>query len=255
MVLQEIDDLVDDFIIGATSTSKDIAFDLRIDEDCLKHHDYCYILANAADIYNAFLSFGWRLFDLNLRYEVQNSTVNSEIVNSLFHHKSRRYFHHYNNGLIIVCQNYSFKKKGDSAVIGLSNAQIINGLQTVKSIYNAISSKEIEDLYSSIEKECKLQIKVIKNNDPEFVQRIVQATNNQNPMSARNLKANNREQKEIRAEFAASNPRWFLQIKEGEWSSLSQDSSKHHFKAIVGHSAAEFKPDPSKKFARVIDNQ
>lgn len=100
LVLQQIDDIVDDFLVGSKHSSDKIEVKLRkFKGDSLNANDYCYFLANAADIFTAFQDYGWRLFDLNLRYEIRNSTVNGEIVNSLKSHQGRKNFHHYNNGL------------------------------------------------------------------------------------------------------------------------------------------------------------
>lgn len=251
IILQEIDDIVDDFVIGIRR--KDEKIDFKIDifkQTVLQALDYCYFLGNSADVFNAFKEYGWRLFDLNLRYEKRNSPVNGEIVASLSYQKSRKFFHHYNNGLIVVCQNYSIDSENKR--IKLKNAQIINGLQTVKSIYNAVVEKQVT--LDALNEDCKIQMKVIKNDSPDVVSKIVQATNNQNPMTARSLKSNNREQKTLRTKFSYLPRRWFLQLKEGEIDSLQLESGKY-FKPIVGFPISEFKHDPLKKRIRYIDNQ
>lgn len=249
LVLQQIDDIVDDFLVGVSHATDRVEVRLRKEKgDSLNGHDYCYFLANAADIFKAFKDYGWRLFDLNLRYEIRNSTVNGDIVNSLKHHRNRKNFHHYNNGLIIVCHHYTVRDED----IRITNAQVINGLQTVKSIYNAVTTKEVD--LADLDKECRVQVKVIGNEQPEFVAEVVQATNNQNPMAPRNLKSNAREQKLLRREFASVEPRWFFQVKQGEWESLTQEGGRF-FKAVVGHPPIEFKPDPNRKRGRVLDNQ
>lgn len=251
LILQEIDDLVDEFIIGAARETDRIQIDLRIDRSKVLHsRDYCYFLANSADLFRAFKDYGWRLFDLNLRYEVRNSPVNGDIIESLKHLKTRKHFHHFNNGLIIVAANYGLRDKETS--IRLTEPQIVNGLQTVKSIYNAVASKEVS--LEDLEKDCVVQVKVIQAHEPTFISAIVQSTNNQNPMAARNLKANNREQKELRTKFSMLDPKWFFQVKEGEWESLTQEGGRF-FKQVVGFPPGEFKTDPSKKRGRVIDNQ
>lgn len=249
LVLQQIDDIVDDFIVGSRNSGDRIEVKLRkFKGDSLNANDYCYFLANAADIFKAFQDYGWRLFDLNLRYEIRNSTVNGEIVNSLKTRQGRKNFHHYNNGLVIVCQHYAIRDTD----IRITNAQVINGLQTVKSIYNAITTKEVD--LSELETECRVQVKVIRNEKPAFVADVVQATNNQNPMSPRSLKSNSREQKTLRREFSMIDPKWFLQVKQGEWDSLTQEGGRF-FKTVVGFPPAEFKPEPNRKRGRVIDNQ
>lgn len=249
LVLQQIDEIVDDFLIGSGHPEDKVEIRLRKDKgNSLNAHDYCYFLANAADIFKAFKDYGWRLFDLNLRYEIRNSSVNGEIVNSLRTHRNRKNFHHYNNGLIIVCQHYTVREDD----IRITNAQVINGLQTVKSIYNAVTTKEVD--LSDLDKDCRVQVKVIRNEQPNFVAEVVQATNNQNPMAPRNLKSNAREQKLLRREFSSVESKWFFQVKQGEWESLTQEGGRF-FKEAVGYPPSEFRPDPNRKRGRVLDNQ
>jgi hypothetical protein len=251
VVLQELDDLVNEFLVGAANSSEEINLDLRTNtKEVLRARDYCYFLAKAADFYTAFTRFGWRLFDLNLRYEVRNSSINGEIVGSLRHQKSRRQFHHYNNGLIVVAKRYKVNEQ--EGKIRIFGCQIVNGLQTVKSIYNAVASKEVS--LEEIEEDCVVQIKLISTPDPDFVSRIVRSTNNQNPMAPRNLRSNNREQKVLRTGFTLLDPKWFYQLKEGEWESLTGESA-HFFEQVVGYKVSAFRAEPTRKFGRVIDNQ
>lgn len=251
LILQEITELVDEFLVGSSRATDEISVELRTTSgSVLRYRDYCYFLANAADLYRAFQQYGWRLFDLNLRYEIRNSSVNGDIVNSLSHHKSRRHFHHYNNGLIIITKSYALRD--NNSKVRLTGAQIVNGLQTVKSIYNAVSMKEVTP--DELDRDCVVQVKAISTSEPEFTSQVVQSTNNQNPMAPRNLKANNREQKVLRTGFASLTPRWFLQVKEGEWESLTQEGGRF-FKQVVGYPTAEFKPEPQKRKGRIIDNQ
>ncbi|WP_433969602.1 AIPR family protein [Tunturiibacter gelidiferens] len=187
-----MNNLVSEFLVGSDHTSDRIEFDLHIRKnEVLRSPNYCYFLANASDLFKAFVKYGWRLFDLNLRYEVRNSAVNGEIIESLAHSKSRKNFHHYNNGLIIVAVNYSIKDS--DTVVRLTGAQIVNGLQTVKSIYNSVSDKQVS--FEDLDAECVVPVKVIQTSDAKFVDQIVRATNNQNPMAQRNLRSNNLEQK------------------------------------------------------------
>lgn len=149
-----------------------------------------------------------------------------------------------------MVQRYAIDEKVKRA--RLYGAQIVNGLQTVKSIYNAVAEKEVE--LSDLETECTVQVKLIQSDDADFVSKVVQATNNQNPMAARNLRSNTREQKILRKSFALLSPRWFYQLKEGEWKSLVSEGGRF-FEQVVGYRASEFKPEGSRQAGRVIDNQ
>jgi hypothetical protein len=247
----QLEDLLDEFLVGSRRAGGDIAIELRIDESkILRAKDYCYFLANAGDVFKAFNEYGWRLFDLNLRYEIRNSPVNRDIILSLTTQRNRKCFHQHNNGLILMTQRYSIPQ--DESRIKLHNPQIVNGLQTVKSIFNAVSEKEVG--LNELEADCKVQVKVIRTDDQQSISDIVRATNNQNPMTARNLRANTREQKTLRTAFLNLTPRWFLQVKQGEWESLNQEGARF-FKPIVGYPVTDFRIDPTKPKARVIDNE
>ena len=251
LILQNIEHILNDFLVGKDHSSEKITFNLQVNQgNRLSQHNYHYFLTPAADLYKAFLSYGWRLFELNVRYEIRNSPVNGDIVSSLSTIVGRKSFHHFNNGLIIVVDNAQFKDHGKT--VKLSNAQIVNGLQTVKSIYNAVSTQVVT--IGELKDGCLVQVKVIDKNDPQFVSDVVQSTNNQNPMSIRNLRSNNREQKKIQRAFADLKPRWFYQRKQGEWDSLTGEGGRY-FKRIIGYPQSDFKPVPSRKKGRVIDNQ
>ena len=254
LVLRDVDDLSREFLIGSEDKAGDIKLTLRIAKggQALREKDYCYFLANAADLFKGFQEYGWRLFDLNIRYEVQNSPINANIVDSLRRQKSRRNFHHYNNGIIIIAKRYKIRKKGGSAIaVDVTGAQIVNGLQTVKSIYNGVADKDVQ--LEEINKDCVVQVKVIQSSDAQFLSEIVQSTNNQNPMADRNLKANSREQKQLKTSFAELSQRWFCETKQGEWDSLTSESS-HFFKQVIGYSVSDFRPTPGRKPGRIIRN-
>ena len=249
LILVTTKDLINEFVLGSNRSTDPIDISLGIKDKPLSQNRYCYFLAPAADLFTAFQTFGWRLFDLNLRYEVRRSPVNGDIVTSLSHKKSRKHFHHYNNGLIITAAHYAIRD--DKTTVRIKNPQVVNGLQTVKSIYNAVMEKAVtlEDLADTF-----VQVKLIASSDQSFISTIVQATNNQNPMRPRNLKANTKEQKLLRGQFSHLQPRWFFQVKEAEWESLLQENAKF-FKEIVGYPPSQFKPEPTRKKGRVIDNQ
>jgi len=240
IILQDIEDLATEFMVGAARSTGDVDLAFTIpDNNVMRSKDYCYFLASASDLYTGFQQYGWRLFDLNLRYEIKNSTVNGDIIRSLSHQRTRRQFHHFNNGVIILAKNY--RVRDDQSGVRVSGAQIVNGLQTVKSIYNAVTMKEVT--FDQLTKDCLVQVKVIRVDDQMILgSQIVYATNNQNPMAPRNLRANDLEQKTLRSDFAMLSPRWFLQVKQGEWESLTQEQGRF-FKDVVGFPPAEFRPE------------
>lgn len=251
IVLKQIDELVDEFVVGGHSAGKEIKVKLTTKKDqLLRFKDACYMLASARGLYEGFRTYGWRLFDLNLRYVIRNSPVNSDIVQTLSSEKGRKRFHYLNNGLLIVVKKYSIGS--DESEVTLLEPQIVNGLQTVTSINTAVQEKRAtpEDLEN-----CLVQVRIIQDNDHDLVSHLVLATNNQNPMSPRSLRSNSREQKELRTKLSLLPSRWFLQVKDGEWESLNSEGSRF-FKDVAGYPAIEFRSEPQKKSSgRVIDNQ
>lgn len=194
----------------------DIHLDLHVDDmsaDVLHQPDWIFALAYAKDFVVAMQDYGPRLFDLNVRQEIPSSVVNKEIGKTLRVSKGRKAFHHLNNGLLVTCT--SFAKKGDR--IRVTGAQVVNGCQTVSSIYQtyrALPPREQQALMQ----ETRVQVKVIQNIRPELLEQIVISTNNQNPMKARNLKSNSPEQRAIQRQFADLG--WFYVRKDGEFEAL-----------------------------------
>jgi len=188
-----------------------------LEKEVLRHHNYCYILAYAKDFYNAWRKYEWNLFDWNIRLQLTKSQINKRITASLSKPKSQKIFHHLNNGITITCNNYTIDKARKK--IRLEGPQIINGCQTVSSIRDAYESLTPSG-QEGFQKRTRVQVKIIKTTDNEFISQMVITTNDQNPMRPRNLKSNSTEQKEIQSQFRSLNQKWFYQRKDGEWKSL-----------------------------------
>jgi hypothetical protein len=234
-------------ILFRSRPPEDIKFRFKVaDKQVLSRNDYCYFLAYAKDFYTLFKQYGWALFDLNVRYELRNSSINKNIVESLTHTKSMKFFHHLNNGILIFCDSYS--KKDNDESIEIKKLQIINGCQTVLSIKKAFdeinNDREKVDAFNN---KCYVQLKIIKNahNLSELIDEIVVSTNNQNPMSKRNLKSNSEEQKAIRVKFENFYYKWFYQRKDGEFESLRSKIAHNGFRI------SDFKKD---NIYRYLDN-
>jgi len=226
----------------------DIGFEISYNnklKDVLAHDDYCYLLGNAYDLYNAFNDHGWSLFDWNVRLQMHNSPVNKRIISTLSKAKGRKTFHHYNNGLLITCKKYTHREKQN--IIKVEGAQIINGCQTVRSICEAYDGLNPTD-QSHFRDTTKVQIKIIKTTDPDFISELVITTNDQNPMNPRNLKSNKAEQRDLQNNFRTLPKRWFYQRKDGEFESYKRSTTR-----IPGFRKSDFQITQNKY--RIIDNQ
>lgn len=107
------------------------------------------------------------IFDENVRaYLGEDNDVNQKIKETLSNGKFKEYFALLNNGITIVSPD--IRVQSDS--ISLSNYQVVNGCQSSHVLYR---NKEFLDENTMI------TAKVIEVSNPDIVNKIVQATNNQ----------------------------------------------------------------------------
>jgi hypothetical protein len=200
-----------------------------VKKELLRFQDYCYILAHAHDFYDAFREHEWNLFDQNVRLQITNSAINGKIAATLSKEKSRKRFHHLNNGILITCSSYKVDER--EQVVRLTGAQIVNGCQTVRAICEAYEALEPNE-QDNFRKTARVQVKIIKNVDTELIDQLAITTNDQNPMTPRNLKSNTSEQKGIQNAFRNIRPvPWFYERKDGEFKSyLSTHTSVRWFR-------------------------
>lgn len=191
------------------------------DRDILRQKDWFFALVYARDLVDAFDKYGVRLFDLNVRHEIRTSRVNKAIVATLKTASGRRDFHHFNNGLLVVCSNYRLPGSHED-FIQVNAPQVINGCQTVSSLARAYHDM-VPDDQDAFRSTVKVQVKVMQNAKQDLVDEVVITTNNQNPMNPRNLKSNTREQRETQKAFRdLPGGRWFYVRKDGEFEALCQ---------------------------------
>lgn len=232
----------------SSGSYEDVTVDLHVQDmqsDVLHQPDWIFALASGGDLVDAMEAYGPRLFDLNVRQEIPNSVVNKEIVKTLRYSKSRRVFHHLNNGLLITCT--SFAKKGDR--IRVSGAQVVNGCQTVSSLYQAYKALPPRE-QALFREETRVQVKVVQNIRPELLEQIVISTNNQNPMKPRNLRSNSPEQKLIQRQFGDLG--WFYVRKDGEFEALCAAGKRASWFRRADYKSAQ--PLGGRSKDRVIDN-
>ena len=183
-------------------------------------NEWGYALVPAIEFYNLFDKYKMSLFDLNVRYYLERSSVNKEIIKSLNTIKGQRWFHLLNNGVTISATSCSFSK--NHLQVTLHNPQIINGCQTVVSIFRAY--KQINDDYKlqKFTEECYVPVRIIQAPNHDLLAEIVTASNNQNKMSPRNLRSNSRVQRVLQRKFDQLKYRYFYERKDGEFKSTRE---------------------------------
>lgn len=143
------------------------------------------------------------LLAMNLRYYISNDAIDNKIENSIVEHPED--FWYYNNGIIIVCDNYQII--GDT--LRMEKFSIVNGGQTTRMIGEVIFDK---DFY--------LVCKVVKSKFEDqreknaFIANVAEASNTQKPIKAKDLIANRVEQRNLKSLLADNGI--FIEIKRGD---------------------------------------
>lgn len=155
--------------------------------------DACITLLNLAEYINLIEkdeNLDYSMFEDNVRDYQNETAVNKEIIKS-FNEEKCIDFWWLNNGVTILVEDFQKKTK----FLILKNPQIINGLQSSYSLYNAFSKikndlekEEFENFVNNENR--KILVKVIKKNNDEQTNKIIAASNTQNPMNYATLRAN-----------------------------------------------------------------
>ncbi|HVB20240.1 MAG TPA: AIPR family protein [Candidatus Paceibacterota bacterium] len=134
---------------------------------------------------------GGELFDRNVRgYLSRSNNVNKEILKTASDQIEGSRFFLLNNGVTIVCNNFTYLGVRESPEIEIAGVQIVNGGQTTNSIYEASQINELADSVYVL-------VKIIATDNPLLVERITESTNTQTNVRARDLRSNDIIQKTI----------------------------------------------------------
>lgn len=131
-----------------------------------------------SELSKLFHKHSFRIFDANIRNYLGMGKINQAIQRTATDKNDAASFWFYNNGVTFVCDEYSFRSLEDT-VVKMRNAQIINGCQTVMSLYHA--GRELRD-------DVEVLVRIIeKEQDLEFFRRITLFANSQNAVRPADL--------------------------------------------------------------------
>jgi hypothetical protein len=147
-------------------------------------------------VHDLFKRYGFSLFFKNVRNPIHRSNYNPKIVETLLNRPSS--FWYFNNGITAITS--ILPEIGNHAQkIAIGGLQIINGAQTVYSIYTAYSNaKPIER--KIMDNEARIALRLIGSSDKDFNLQITRYTNLQNPMEDRDFWANDDIQQRLQNE-------------------------------------------------------
>lgn len=176
---------------------------------------------SGSDLVSLYSKFGDMLFARNVRgwLGARKGSVNAAIIDTLKNDRERSNFWAYNNGITIVCDDFSYS--ADTGELKLTNFSIVNGCQTTVALVKSNGKDLPEDI--------SLLARVVS--PPEsIIDSVIRFTNSQNLIRKWDLVSQDITQKRLQAEFAALDNPHFYASRRGEWAALSKED-KNKFKA------------------------
>jgi hypothetical protein len=207
----------------------------------LSNSKWCVFFGKAIDLVKAFEQLGYQIFEPNVRCELKTSKINIAIKETLKTSKGRKEFHHLNNGITMKCDSFQ-KPSQNKEFITILKPGVINGLQTVKALYDAFKKMADPQEKKEFIDETSVLIRLHWASSVYDINQLIKSTNNQNPMQPRNLKSNDIEQVQYQNLFGKLG--WFYARKEREWDAFTSHESawiqlkgkkKSYFKVSNGY--------------------
>ena len=140
---------------------------------------------------------GERLLERNIRryLGLQGNRVNEGIRDTL-NSDEKNNFYFYNNGITLTCDSFSYNalQNGDYQV-RVENLQIINGGQTCMTIFKTLQDQNF--CQQNTQAYVLVRLYQLPTDNDDLVQKITYATNSQNPVDLRDLRANDNLQRRL----------------------------------------------------------
>ena len=134
-------------------------------------------------------------FENNVRlYLKQKTNINRNIKNTALDEEDNKNIFYYNNGITITCSDFSYSSMR-SPILDLTNLQIVNGGQTIRSLFEAF--QENQRIFKKVDILCK----IYKTQNKELSVKISEYTNSQNPVISRDIRSIDLKQIKLEEDF------------------------------------------------------
>jgi hypothetical protein len=152
---------------------------------------------NVTEIATLFDTHGDSLLEKNIRryLGLNKNRVNEAIQSTLLSNRKDN-FYFYNNGITMVCSRFSYNAlQANDWSVRMDDLQIINGGQSCKTIQQTLHDNPTND-YSQVYVLVRIYELSGEGND-DLVTDVTIATNSQNPVDLRDLRANDETQRKL----------------------------------------------------------
>jgi len=193
-----------DGLVSIMQASKPVTDTLRLSGKAIvEDFNYSRVLIgkmSVEEIATLMERHGERLLERNIRryLGLQGNRVNEEIRATLGQPEEQPNFYFYNNGITLTCAKFDYNalQSGDYQV-RVENVQIINGGQTCMTIFRTLRH-ELPIVGAYLDQAfVMVRLYQLPVDREDFIRNITYATNNQNPVDLRDLRANDTRQKRL----------------------------------------------------------
>jgi len=151
---------------------------------------------------------GNAIFEANVRNYLGNVRINRNIEDTAMSPDQAERFWFYNNGINMICSKLSFRSHTDSSRVQLENAQIVNGCQSVHSLWHAHKAGRLQD-------NVEVLVRIVEQPDAEFVRLVTRYNNTQNAVRSADLMGRDAIQLRLQNEFDKEG--FYYETRRGDW--------------------------------------
>jgi hypothetical protein len=190
-----------DELVGLMQRPREVHDDLQlVGEAVIEEFDFCRVLVgkvSVTELARLVATHGDRLLERNIRryLGLRNNRVNQAIASTLRSPAKRSNFYFFNNGVTLTCSQFRHNAlQGGNYRAKLEKLQVINGGQTCHTIWRTLEQLPDADFSQTY---ILVRIYELDDDQRELVHEITYATNSQNPVDLRDLRANDEIQKRL----------------------------------------------------------
>ena len=180
--------------------------------------DFKSILATipASSLASAYEEFRSAIFSFNPRGPQGSNKVNKDILETLKDPVLKSHFHLLNNGITVVCDSLAVDETSDRVMI--ENFQIVNGCQTVYTLFRA---------KPKLDESVRVNVRLIEGL-ARIHDRIAKASNSQTGVKAEQLASLDSVHDRVQNELDNSDPPWYYEKQLGHLRLLTEAQRRAH---------------------------